>query len=91
MNRRRVRRRLGKAVRFWDSRLDEILRSIAHSGDRFEARFKWAQLVWQEIWMFINLDKPVADGELRWINRRRGFTRHQRRFLDQALRHVGLR
>lgn len=87
----RTERRMRKASSFWNSRLDEIHRSIVHSKDRTKAHFKWEQLVWQEIRMFILVGSKVEDDDLRWLCRRRGFTRHQRDFLKQALRHVGLR
>ena len=80
-----------RAISFWNGRVDEIQRSIAHSGDKLKTHFKWSQLVWQEIKMYIFMDRLVEDDDLRWICQRRGFTRHQRRFLKQALCHVGLR
>ena len=91
MNQRRIEKRMRRAVSFWNASVDTICASITHSRNKDMARFKWSQLVWQEITMFISLDKQVDDSELRWICRRRGFTRHQRRFLKRALCHVGLR
>lgn len=88
---RRIRRRLRQAVLFWNSRISEIRMSITHSADRVDARFKWTQLVWQEILMYINLDRPVEEDDLRWLCRRRGFTKNQRAFLRQALCHLGLK
>jgi hypothetical protein len=87
----RTERRMRKALAFWNSRLDKISRSIVHSRDRIGARFKWNQLVWQEIRMFVLLGSQVGDEDLRWLCQRRRFTRSQRQFLEQALEHVGLR
>jgi len=92
MNQRRIQKRIKQAVSFWNASVSTICASITHSRDKDMAYFKWSQLVWQEIVMYISLDKQVVDdNELCWICRRRGFTRYQRRFLKQALCHIGLR
>jgi hypothetical protein len=47
-------------------------------------------LVWQEIMMYVRMDKLVDEADLRWLFHRRGFTRRQRAFIRKTLDHVGL-
>jgi hypothetical protein len=79
-----------KAVEFWNQRIDTVIQpDIDASHDQVAATFKWGQLVWQEVVMFISLGK-VKEGELDWLNKRRGFNEEQRIMLYDILVHVGL-
>lgn len=81
---------LEKAVEFWNQRIETVIQpDIDSSHNRVDATFKWGQLVWQEVRMFISLGK-VEEGELDWLNERRGFNEAQRTMLHDILVHVGL-
>jgi hypothetical protein len=86
----RIKRRMRRVVLFWNGQAPLIWRSVTHSKDKTQALFKWNLLVWQEIMMYVRMDKPVDEADLRWLFRRRGFTRRQRTFVRQALDHAGL-
>ena len=78
------------AVKWWNERIDTIIQpDIYKQENKIEAIFKWNQLVWQEINMFIQLGK-IEPGELNWLCKRRGFNKVQKKFLRDALWHVGL-
>jgi len=79
-----------KAVAWWNERVESvILPDIQNQEDQRMAAFKWGQLVWQEIMMFIDLGE-VREGEIDWLTQRRGFSPLQRQFLEDALKHLGL-
>jgi hypothetical protein len=84
-----VRKRLRDVVDWWNARTDMMLDVVRRADDPDREYFKWSQLVWQEIVMFIQLGKVDAD-DLDWICARRGFSDLQRKVLEDALRHVGL-
>lgn len=77
-----LRRRLSKAVDKWNRDLHIITKNI-HSP---EDLFKWDQLVWQEIDMYIRLNK-VED--FSYICDRRGFNNEQRAYLKEMLEYMG--
>jgi hypothetical protein len=83
----RIRRRMARACNKWNAELDHIKVEMSKSED---AMFKWNQLVWQEVWMYIRLDEPVDPEEFRLLCDRRGFTPEMRYFLVDMLKHVGL-
>lgn len=78
---------LGRAVIFWNERLGYIVEQIEASDDKNAATFKWGQLVWQEVVMYIGLG-TVED--FQWLCKRRGFDAPQRKILREVLEHVGL-
>jgi len=77
------------AVDWWNERIEIIINpNINEQLDRDKAIFKWSQLVWQEIIMYIDLGK-VNDFD--WLCDRRGFNEVQRRFLYDILTHIGMK
>lgn len=80
------RKRNKKAVIKWNNDLPEINKKIKNEDDYF----KWNQLVWQEIWMFISLAEQVTEDDFLWICDRRGFTKDMANYLKEMLIHVGI-
>lgn len=78
-----------KACRKWNSDRDYITSRI-QSGDYKITGFKWNQLVWQEIDMYIRLMEQVDPNEFSELCNRRGFSNDMRSYLKDMLIHVGL-
>jgi hypothetical protein len=81
------RRRIVKATDKWNSSVDYIMSEAKKTED---GSFKWSQLVWQEIWMYIGLGEQVEPSEFDTLCRRRGFTPAMRWYLQEMMIHVGL-
>ena len=85
-----ARERLRDVVEWWNARVDFMVQIIQAADDPDMEHFKWSQLVWQEIEMFIRLGKKIKVGDMKWICRRRGFSAAQTQMLKDAMAHVGL-
>jgi hypothetical protein len=79
--------RLWFAIRKWNRDVPFISNCIRTSTTD-DAQFKWVQLVWQEIWMWIALGKQVPQKEFDLICDRRGFDDPMQKYLREMLRHV---
>lgn len=85
-----ARERLRDVVEWWNARVDFMIQIIQAAEDPDMEHFKWSQLVWQEIEMFIRLGKEIKVGDMNWICHRRGFSAAQKQMLEDAMAHVGL-
>ena len=83
------RRRMKKALLKWNENVEYITHCIEESSDP-NAGFKWTQLVWQEIIMWIRLREQVSQEDFDWIISRRGFDQKMVSYLKSTLTHVGL-
>lgn len=80
-----------KLVDWWNGQLEKIQARIDDESLIKDYRFKWGQLIFQELDMWEVLGNPVyGDGGLDFIVNRRGFTEFQRDFLVRGLKHLGL-
>jgi hypothetical protein len=61
------------------------------AGDDRDEAFKWGQLVWQEIAMWVQIGSRVDADEFEWLCSRRGFNGVQRQYLSDMLALVRLR
>lgn len=77
-------------IRYWNNNVNNINQAIDSSQDTFEA-FKWTQLVWQEMWMWIKLGKKVSLAEFEEMCKTRGFDEKMRIFLCEFLRKTWLK
>ena len=84
------RRRMKKAILKWNSNAEYITQCIEESSDPNDTGFKWTQLVWQEITMWIRLHEQVSQEDFDWITNRRGFDQKMIRYLKSTLTQVGL-
>jgi hypothetical protein len=82
--------RMTKATKYWNDSEALIKKNIEDFKNDENIFFKWDQLVWQEIWMFIKLHKQVTNEEILWLVNRRGYNKVQHKFLIEIMRHVGL-
>ena len=81
-----LKRRLKKAVAKWNKEIPEMLESCCE-----ELCFKWGQLVWQEIDMWIRIGDPYTPKkEMDWMCERRGFSPEQRAYLIEMMTYVGM-
>ncbi len=76
-----------KAVAKWNADIPLIEAMAEHHKD---GGFKWSQLVWQEVWMYISLAAQVDHDEYDVLCKRRGFDAMMRAYLSVMLIHVGL-
>jgi len=82
--------RMKRAVKKWNCDLQQIDKWVKEDKDE-NASFKWGQLVWQEITMWIRLSGPkTTKKELDWMCKRRGFNDIQRKYLESMMKHVWL-
>lgn len=79
--------RMRRACAKWNADIP-LIRAMA--GVSHEGPFKWGQLVWQEIPMYIDLAKQVDPSEFDDLCKRRGFDAMMREYLAGMLRHVGI-
>lgn len=79
--------RMRRACAKWNADIPLIwaMAEASHDGP-----FKWGQLVWQEIQMYIDLAKQVDPSEFDNLCKRRGFDAMMREYLAGMLRHVGI-
>lgn len=76
-----------KYVEWWNNKIvPELLTMTLIEDDKW----KWGQLVKQEISMWIRLDKSVGMDDISWISERRGFNSRQTEVLIEGLKLVGL-
>lgn len=76
-----------KYVEWWNNKIvPELLTMTLIEDDKW----KWGQLVKQEISMWIRLDKPVGKDAIYWIADRRGFNSRQVEVLIEGLKLVEL-
>ena len=81
--------RLRKACAAWNDDIT-LIRAVASESGTPNAVFKWGQLVWQEIWMYISLGKQVDPVEFHELCERRGFDWAMCEYLRKMLVRVGL-
>ena len=86
----RIHRRLKKAAKAWNFCNRLICHIITISSDPAHEQFVWCQLVWQEIDMWIRLDRQVTYDDFELICTRRGFDATKISFLKTMLVHVGI-
>jgi len=86
-NSRRYRDRITFLLK---DRIDWLQSKIDRSRDKGQAVLQW-QLVVQELMMWADIATPVSKDDYRFICSRRGFTRTQRKFLEEALKFVHLK
>lgn len=102
-----------KAAAIWNSNINNIQRFIDEENknskdesDKITNGFKWTQLVWQEIWMWIKLSThtdsiinydeceikcgQVQQSDFDEIYIRRGFNQNQRKLLMDCLKEIGI-
>ena len=79
--------RMRRACAKWNADIP-LIRAMA--GVNHDGPFKWGQLVWQEIQMYIDLAKQVDPSEFDNLCKRRGFDDMMREYLTGMLRHVGI-
>ncbi|HEY3377511.1 MAG TPA: hypothetical protein VGL77_08455 [Armatimonadota bacterium] len=82
--------RLWRACAWWKRHSSDIEWFIATDDNVSEASFKWHQLAWQEIDMYIRLGTSVDLEEFTSLCHRRYFNREQRIYLVNVLRYVGI-
>jgi len=80
-------RRLNKAAKKWNADVERIRCDAATTPD---GTFKWSQLVWQEIDMYILLGEQVQPEEFEYLCKRRGFTPAMCVYLKEMMVSVGL-
>jgi len=78
--------RMRRACAKWNADIPLIL---AMADANKDGAFKWGQLVWQEVWMYIGLAKQVEPDEFDGLCKRRGFDAMMREYLAGMLRHIG--
>ena len=83
----RIKRRIRRAASKWNGDLQRI---VEYAADAEDGCFRWNHLVWQEIMMWIRLDKQVTEEDFTWMAERRGFDQMMCQYLLEMLRHVGL-
>ena len=83
-------KRILDVVEWWNARVDFMEQIIEAAEDPIQEHFKWAQLVWQEIVMWIQIGKEIEADDMEFICDRRGFSAVQRQTLKDAMAHVGL-
>lgn len=77
--------RVYRAVKKWNNDVEWITSQLKTSDDVF----KWTQLVWQEIVMWIRIGDPTKpQEELDWLADRRGFSETQKAYLRSMMKHV---
>ena len=83
----RQRSNYAKYIDWWNNKIvPELLTMTLIEDDKW----KWGQLVKQEIDMWIRLDKPVGKDAIYWIADRRGFNSRQVEVLIEGLKLVEL-
>ena len=85
--------RTKKAIKLWNFNVDIINASVSREPDvnsKYLAQFKWTQLVWQEITMYIMIASQVEVDELSTLCKSRGFSQEQKDFLIYILVAIGL-
>lgn len=81
--------RMRRVVRKWNA--DMAIAEPFMKCLTAEDHFKWSQLVWQEIWMWVSLAEPErAPRELPEMAKRRGFNQAQIDYIEAMMRHVWL-
>ena len=83
----RVEDRMELVEKIWNENANYLKERIEIQGDD---AFKWNQLVWQEIWMWISLDDEVTEEELKEMSEIRGFNDKQEEFLREVLAALSL-
>ena len=78
-----------KLADWWNDHIDLINQHIQEGKHRNHTFFHWDQLVWQELAMWVKLDKKVTRKDLDFIVNRRGFSPVQEEFLIESLKHIG--
>jgi hypothetical protein len=79
------RLRMIRAVRKWNNDVPFIESKCLSPGDHF----KWGQLIWQEIKMWISIGDPyLPPSELQWLSERRGFDNDQQEYLKTMMKYV---
>lgn len=83
----RQRSNYDKYIEWWNNKIvPELLAMTLIEDDKW----KWGQLVKQEIDMWIRCDKQVGMDDIYWISERRGFNSRQTDVLIEGLKLVGL-
>lgn len=89
-----LHRKLKKAIIRWNKDLPYIKSRCAKYKKAYPTEdgreFYWHQLVWQEISMYIMLNKKIAPNEFAWLCNRRGFTLEEQNYLQSMMQYVGL-
>ena len=88
----RKRSRSRALVRWWNKRSVIVQQDIdsAKPKERLDHIFRWTQLIWQELQMFVALGEQVGFDDLEYLTKARGFSKMQRLFLIEGVTHLGL-
>jgi len=79
--------RTKRACTKWNLDLPDKMKKCRYPSESW----KWSALVWQEIWMWINLADPyLPPKEIDELSHRRGFTPEQKDYLIDMMKHVYL-
>lgn len=80
-----------RGAEFWNSKREYINDILAHSTDLNSDSFNWNQLVWQEIWLYASMAKPISETKDFYpLCERRGFNKEQKDFLKEAIEYMGI-
>ena len=82
--------RCKKAAKRWNEDLDIINTLYIPISKKENPAFYWAQLVTQEIFMYIRLGKQVGPKEFNDLCERRGFDIDMKDYLKDMIKYVGL-
>jgi len=52
--------------------------------------FHWFQLIYQEILMYLKINKKVTPDDLEWLIKRRGFNEVEANYLKEILKYIKL-
>jgi len=77
------------AVAKWNADIPMLEKHILDAEDKDNEFFKWA-ILWQEVVMYILLDRQVEFEDYQIIVDRRGFNEKQRVYLKEMLIHIGI-
>lgn len=80
-------RRYAKVAKKWNSDLKQMNIWAKETKDGL---WKWDQLVWQEIIMWVSMNKQVGQKELDHICEIRGLDENMTDYLREMMKHIGL-
>lgn len=83
------REKLQLAAQKWNADLSTIQGKAEASVDEY-AVFKWSELVWQEIQMYVFIGEQVTPDEFDWLVKRRGFDTLMIDYLKEMLGYLGI-
>jgi hypothetical protein len=79
-----------KAVVKWNADIPRIEGYIKSAGDLPHNQFMWDTIVWQEILMYMMMERPVEFEDFQFIVDRRGLDENMKNYLKEMLIFLGI-